>query len=80
MKITLIKGLTEAQVKEFNSDFVAAVSIRERFKTILQDKIDVQRSKGREDEAYTSSAWPYRQASINGYEKAMLEVISLLES
>lgn len=79
MKVSWTKGLTQEQATELRKDFVGAVILRQRLQKLLQDKIDASRNASMSKDAYESPNWAYLQADARGFERALSEVISLLE-
>lgn len=54
--------------------FKQSKNFREALDTILKTKI-----KKSVETDYNNSAWPYKQADMNGYNRAIEEVIKLLD-
>lgn len=79
MKTSLTAGLTEQQKKEVTEDFKGAVALRAQLSKILDAKITSNRNTTISKDAYASPSWAYVQADAVGYERALREVISLLE-
>lgn len=78
MKTVWNKGLNAQQKVEMKNNFEAAGLLRERLKTLLQDKADSARTAVRSSNSYESPNWALVQADSIGYERAISEVISLL--
>lgn len=79
MKTAWTKGLTGSAREEMERGFLASFHTRERLALILKEKIDSRRIKRVSEELYASPSWAYVQADAVGYERAMQEVISLLQ-
>lgn len=79
MKTTWTAGLKEQEKKEVVEDFKASPALRARLTHLLTKKIDSERSSALAKTSYDSPSWAYLQADTNGYERALREVISLLE-
>jgi hypothetical protein len=79
MKTTWTKGLTPEQTTELRKDFVGAVILRKRLQSLLDAKATLSREASMSKDAYTNPNWAYLQADARGYERALSEVISLLE-
>lgn len=79
MKSTWVKGLTQEQETELRKDFVGSVILRKRLTDILTQKAELSRNESTAKDGYASPNWAYLQADARGYERAILEVISLLE-
>lgn len=78
MKTSYFGNLTQEQKEEIEASFLAGGRFRERLIELLKSKIEDERRGARRKDAYNSSAWPYMQADAIGYERALMEVISLL--
>lgn len=79
MKITWTKGLKEKEREEMKSLFAANALFRKRAQELLLEKIVSIRQKNVVETSYDSPNWALKQADAVGYERAMQEVISLLE-
>lgn len=79
MKVTWTKGLSPEKKEEVKRDFLAAALLRERLKEILKDKSEVTRKGSINKDSYGNANWAYLQADAVGYQRALEEVISLLE-
>lgn len=79
MKITWTKGLSPEKKEEMKRDFQAAALLRERLTELLRDKSEVTRKGTINKDSYNNSNWAYLQADAVGYQRALEEVISLLE-
>jgi hypothetical protein len=78
MKTTWTKGLTPDAADELRKEFINATRFRERLRQLLEDKSEVRRKAAFKNDAYDNPSWAYQQADAIGYEKAILEVISLI--
>lgn len=78
MKTSLTKGLTQEQATELRKDFVGSPALRNRLIQLSREKIDTARRSNISKEGYANPSWAYQQADGIGYERALLEVISLL--
>lgn len=78
MKLGWTSGCSPEQTKIIRSDFKGSISIRKRLESILRDKIVSASTFTRKKENYALASWPYLQADAVGYERALLEVISLI--
>ncbi len=79
MKSIITSGLEPDIAKEIRGDFKSALLLRRRLTTIINEKINSSRSNLRSKTNYADAAWPYLQADGLGYERAMEEIISLLD-
>ncbi len=80
MKTVWTKGLNDERIKELRSDFLSSHYLRERLTEICNDKIKSLRTEVTSKDKYGSPAWPYVQADSIGYERALGEIISLIEN
>lgn len=79
MKTIITKGLEPDVAKEIRGDFKSSHLIRKRLITIIEDKIDDARKGLRQKVNYSNSSWAFLQADGMGYERALHEIISLLD-
>ncbi len=80
MKRSWTQGLDEQQAQEMRIDFVGSSLTRERLTEMLQDKIIKMGRYGNSAERYCEANWEQQQADVNGYTRALLDVISLIKS
>lgn len=80
MKTVWTAGLEKDAAKEVRADFISAQLLRKRLTQLLNEKIDTKRSALRKDQTYDKPNWQNYVADGIGYERALTEVISLLES
>lgn len=79
MKLNWTKGLPPEKKEAIKAAFNAGGTLRERQVTLLREKIESARKKRILESAYENPNWSYLQADFCGYERALEEVISLLE-
>ena len=79
MKLAWTKGLSREVAEGVRKDFEASAIMRGRLKELLSDKIRVSNEEARSKDAYQSPSWAYLQADARGYERAMQEILSLIE-
>ena len=79
MKTIWTKGLIGEKKSEIESAFLASGNLRERLRTLIREKIDSNNTSVRSKENYENPSWAYLQADKIGYERALYEVISILE-
>lgn len=79
MKTTITKGLEAEKAKEVKAEFLSSAILRERLRHLLNEKITTNRTATTSKDAYGIPNWAYLQADAVGYERALNEVISLLE-
>lgn len=78
MKTVWTKGLTGEKRIEVEREYRASALLRERLTALLLERIDSKRVKRVSEEAYSNPNWAYLQADNVGYERAIREIISLL--
>ena len=80
MKTSLSKRMkTKEDEEEIKGQFIAALRLRTEIINLIEDKIRSYKSETLSKEGYQDPSWAYKQADANGYERAMREIISLLE-
>ena len=79
MKTAITKGLVGEAKKEMEREFEASSLLRRRLTALLFEKTNTRRTKSISEDEYSSPNWAYKQADVVGYERALHEVISLLE-
>jgi hypothetical protein len=78
IKTSVTKGLTEEEAAVISSTFDASALLRERYIKLLEEKSKLSRDLSVNKDLYVSPSWAYLQADARGYERAILEFISLL--
>lgn len=78
MKTILLANLSDERKEELRREFESSAILRNRVAEVLKGKIESNRAATRSQDAYDKPAWPYLQADVVGYERALSEVISLL--
>lgn len=78
-KSILFAGLDPQVEKDMRGDFKSSLLIRKRMIEVLRMKIETHRSSSRKEVNYENASWAYKQADGVGYERALMEMISLLE-
>lgn len=79
MKTKWITGLTGQAKEAIKASFLASKDVRDRLKLICIDKIRINHNKRITEEGYSNPSWAFLQADASGYERALTEIISLLE-
>ena len=80
MKSTWLDGLEEDQKKELKGDFISSQLVRKRLGKLINDKIETNRTGIRKKENYEVAHFPALVADSIGYERALVEILSLLEN
>jgi hypothetical protein len=79
MKTSWTKGLTEQEILDIESAYKASSLIRKRLIDILKDKVDANRKSARSKTSYDNPNWAYLQADNSGYERALHDLIDLIQ-
>lgn len=80
MKSTWLEGLEPEVAKEIRGDFISSRLVRNRLTKILKDKIATSHSSLRQKDVYDKPNFGVIAADSIGYERALNEVISLIEN
>lgn len=80
MKTLWLKGLNKDQQEEVRREFNASSSTRLRLTTLLNEKLTQANSNLRMKSNYENVSWALQQADGIGYERAICEIISLIDS
>ena len=78
MKKSWLDGLEPDVAKEIRGDFTSSLLVRNRLKTLLENKIEVARKNSLTKDGYEVANWAFKQADNVGYERALREVIELI--
>lgn len=79
MKTVWSKGLDDQGKKDIKVSFDKGAFLRERLSNILKEKSDDADKDGRSKEGYDCPNWAYKQADMQGYKRALSEILSLLD-
>lgn len=79
MKTSWLDGLDPDQQKILRGDFKSSLVVRKRLTEMLNKKIDAKRIEARNKVNYELNNWSEYIADGFGYERALVEIISLLE-
>lgn len=79
MKTNWTKGLSEQDAEVFVNQFKESRLLRRRLSELVSEKIKVSHTESRKKANYESASWAYLQADAVGYERALFEIISLLD-
>lgn len=80
MKTVWTKGLTGQAKEEMVREFNASAHLRKRLTEILEEKRETCYKKSVSEDAYLSPNWAFQQADSRGFERALTEIISILDS
>lgn len=80
MKTVWTSGLESQDKKDVTANFKEAIVLRKRLVEMLEKKIISSRNACVSKDLYSETAnWPLLQADGIGYERALKEIISLIE-
>lgn len=79
MKLSLLKGLNEKELLEIKGLWKEAHRVRSLLTSRLKEKQTETQEVRLTKRSFEHGAWAYEQAELNGYERAIAELISLLE-
>jgi hypothetical protein len=79
MKTAWKKGLSKERADEVAKDFDASAIMRARLKELLEERSRSSHAGSISKDAYSSPNWAYLQADARGYERAISEILSLIE-
>jgi hypothetical protein len=79
LKTAITKGLEPDVAKEIRGDFKSSLLIRKRLQFLITEMIETNRKSLRQRTNYENAAWPFLQADGVGYERALMEINSLLD-
>lgn len=79
MKTTWTKGLTSTDEAIISQQFKEGRVLRRRLSEIIKEKIETKRTSSISNDGYDKPNWAYYQADSVGFERAMKEILSILE-
>lgn len=80
MKSTWLKGLEAGRETELRGDFISSKFVRQRLQAMIDEKIETARASVRKKENYELPNFTALVADSIGYERALMEIRSLLDS
>lgn len=80
MKTSWLNGLDKQKQQDLRASIAGSYLVRERLVELLHDKISGNSKLSRSKLTYENPNWAYLQADSVGYERAMYEIIDLIES
>ena len=72
-------GLTDQEKEDLKASMLAALPAFKRLTKLLKDKYDESRTLQLKRDTYDKAQRPYFQADCNGYQRAINEMIKLIE-
>lgn len=79
MKTAWLAGKTGVEREEFRAHFVGSKAVRDRLTELLLSKVKATQTTAESHGSYGNPSWAYLQADAIGYQRAMKEVLSLIE-
>lgn len=79
MKTSWTKGLEKDAQQEMRQHFVASLQVRKRLTEILKEKMENTNNNQLLTDNYDSPNWAFKQADNVGYNRALKEILNLLE-
>jgi hypothetical protein len=79
MKTSWTKGLSAQEILDIESAYKASTLIRKRLVDILKEKSEGNKRNARGKVGYDNPNWAYLQADSVGYERALHDLIDLLQ-
>lgn len=78
MKTVWFNGLDKQELQDLKVSLAGSLIMRKRLAKLIVDKIDTSVNTARAKTSYDSPNWAFLQADQRGYERAMVEIISLI--
>lgn len=78
MKVSWTKGVDKELAVDIRQNFKESLIMRKRLITLLDEKIAASQKTSRSKAEYENPNWAYLQADARGYERALVEIISLI--
>lgn len=72
-------GLTDQEKQDLKASMLAATPAFKRLTKLLDKKLEENESRREARDTYDKAAWPYFQADCSGYNRAIKEIIKLIE-
>jgi len=72
------QGLNQEEEFNVRGNYKESLVIRKRLQDVLEDKINNNISSTRSKLTYDKANWVYEQADANGYQRALNEIIELI--
>jgi len=72
-------GLTDQEKIDLKASMLAAIPAFKRLTGLLEDKLEEVRTSQLKRGTYDKSSWPYFQSDCLGYQRAVTEMIKLIE-
>jgi len=79
MKVRWTSGLTKEAAAELRADYKGSLVLRRRLVRLLEDDIADSEKQSRSKLLYNNPNWALLQADQRGYERALAEIIALID-
>lgn len=79
MKTIWTQVTDKQEEQDIRASFAGSLVLRKRLIKILEGKIEAYENASMSKDGYDCPNWAYKQADLQGYKRALKEVISLLE-
>ncbi|AXH71949.1 MAG: putative hypothetical protein [Podoviridae sp. ctbj_2] len=79
MKKSWTLGLSPIKRDEIIQEYHGSATVRRRLVEMLKEKKDAAQEKSLKENAYGSPNWGFLQADSVGYQRAITEIIDLIE-
>lgn len=79
MKSKWLAGLSDQEKEDVKTSIQAAKPAFKKLTKLLKDKYDENRTSQLKRDTYDKAQWPFFQADCNGYQRAIQEMINLIE-
>lgn len=79
MKTSWTSGLDKKDVEEMRGLYTSSLRLRQRLEKIINDKITASYKASYSKDSYDNPNWALLQADNRGYERALHEILSLIE-
>jgi ABC-type microcin C transport system permease subunit YejB len=79
MKDSWTRGLDPEVIKDITSNYLSSKLMRKRLIALLELKSKTNLGEMRNKISYESPSWAYLQADRMGYERALRDIIDLIE-
>lgn len=79
MRSSWVAGLEPDAKKEIKGEYLNAHRARKRLTELCADKVELADKAGYSKDGYDCPNWAYRQADLQGYKRALHEVMNLIE-
>lgn len=74
------KGLSDQEIKEFQTSVVSAQKLLKKIKEVAEEELSYTENASLDKDNYTLPAWPYFQADVLGQQRAYNKVLKLINN